>query len=113
MKRPVVIAIAVLVVLVLAGGAFWGGMNVGKAQAQNDQNAFFASRGFDPNAAGGGGNVTGAGDTAGGAGGQGGQGGARGGFRGTFGTVSKVDGNTITVTDAQGQTVTVTVSDSA
>src|SRR5437868_13772923 len=110
MKRPVVIAIAVLVVLVLAGGAFWGGMNVGKAQAQNDQNAFFASRGVDPNNAGGG-TFAGGGANAGGgnfAGGQGGQGGARG-FRGTFGTITKVDVNTITVTDNHAQTVTLTI----
>jgi hypothetical protein len=101
-------------VLAIGGAAFWGGMNVGKAQAQDAQNSFFASRGFDPNnlpaggvqpATGGGG----AGGFAGGGQGAGANGAVRA-QRGAFGTISKVDGNTLIVTDNQGGEVTVTLS---
>ena len=117
MKRSLIIVGVILAAFALAGGAFWGGMNVGQAQAnsaaQNTRN-FFASRGVDPNnatsagGAGGGGGFFGGGG--GGAGGQGGAGGARGGQRGALGTVTKVEGNTITMTDQQGRTVTVNLA---
>jgi hypothetical protein len=93
-------------------------MNVGKAQAQDQTNGFFASRGFDPNnlPAGGtaGGTGTGGAGNFFGRGGQNGQGGA-GAFanRGATGTITKVDGNTVTITDAQGQAVTVNIAASA
>src|SRR5205823_6344537 len=119
MKRSLTIVGIILAAFALAGGAFWGGMNVGQAQAnssaQNTRN-FFANRGVDPNTAGGAGGGAGtqggAGSFLGGAGGtgtgggQGGTGGARGGQRGAVGTVTKVEGNTITMTDQQGKTVT-------
>lgn len=111
MRRPAVIIIGIVIALALAGAAFWGGMSVGKAQAQNEQNNFFASRGFDPNNLPAGG-FGGAGGLAGGTGGQG-QGGARGaGARGAAGTIQKVEGNTVTIQDNQGNTVTVTITDS-
>jgi hypothetical protein len=103
--------------MALVGGAFWGGMNMGKAQAQDQQNSFFASRGFDPNnlpggANGGTGGTGGTGGAGGffGAGGQG-AGGVRG-QRGATGTIEKIDGNTITLTTAQGDTVTINITDS-
>lgn len=114
MKRSLLIVVGILAVMALVGGAFWGGMNMGKAQAQDQQNSFFASRGFDPNNLPGGANG-GAGGTGGaggffGAGGQG-AGGARG-QRGATGTIEKIDGNTITLTTLQGDTVTVNIADS-
>ena len=118
MKRSLIIVGVILAAFALAGGAFWGGMNVGQAQAnsaaQNTRN-FFASRGVDPNnatgaAGAGGGFFGGGGGGAGGQGGAGGAGGARGGQRGAVGTVTKVEGNTITMTDQQGRTVTVNLA---
>ncbi len=102
MKRTATILIGVAIALVLVGAAFWEGMNVGKAQAQSEQNAFFASRGFDPN------NLP-----AGGFGGQGRFGtGTRGAAtRGATGTIQSIEGNTITLQDPQGNTVTVTITD--
>ncbi|MFL5733398.1 MAG: hypothetical protein ACJ78Q_09360 [Chloroflexia bacterium] len=117
MKRSMTIVGVLLAAIVLVGGAFWGGMSVGKAQAQSDsaqaQADFYARRGIDPNAAGG----TGANGAIGGAGGffgggPGGTGAGRGGAgnRGAAGTITKVEGNTITMTDAQGKTVTVNIA---
>jgi hypothetical protein len=123
MKRSLIIVGLILAAFALAGGAFWGGMSVGQAQAnsaaQNTRN-FFANRGVDPNAAGGaggtgvqggggGGGFFGAGGGAGTGGGQAGAAGA-GARRGATGTVTKVDGNTITMTDQQGKTVTVNLA---
>ena len=54
MRNPFVMLVAGLVIgLIIAAGAFIGGMNMGQAQAQEQQNQFFAQRGFNPNAAGG------------------------------------------------------------
>src|SRR4051794_25620605 len=109
MRRTTVIISGLVFALALAGAAFWGGLSMGKAQAQNDQNAFFAGRGFDPNNLPAGG-FQGQGGT--GAGGQGGAG-ARGlGTRGAAGTIEKIEGDKITMTDNQGNTVTVTLGDS-
>src|SRR4051794_41668952 len=119
MKRSMVIAGVILAAFAVAGGAFWGGMSGGKAEANNDQASFLASRGFDPNNAtggtgnggtGGGFGAGGAGGFFGGGGGQGGAGRAGGAGRGAAGTVTKVEGNTITMTDAQGKTVTVNIA---
>lgn len=115
MKRTTSIIIGVVIALVLAGSAFWGGMSVGKAQARSEQNSFLAGRGFDPNsqAAGGTGGTGGTG--AGGFGGRGAAGaaGAAGGrgARGATGTIQKIEGNTITLQDNQGATTTVTLGD--
>ena len=107
MKRVLIVLGGIVFALVLAGGGFFAGINIGKAQAQDAQAAFFRQRGFDPNAAGAGGAAGGQGFFGGGAGGQG-----AGGRRGVTGTVQKVEGNTLTVTSAQGETVTVQLTDS-
>jgi hypothetical protein len=111
MKRVLIVLGGIVFALVLAGGGFFAGVNMGKAQAQDDQAAFFRQRGFDPNDAGTGGAAGGQGFFGGGQNGAaGGQGaGAR---RGVTGTVQKVEGNTLTVTSAQGETVTVQITDS-
>jgi len=113
MKRVLIVLGSIVFALVLAGGGFFAGMNVGKAQAQDAQANFFRQRGFDPNAAGTGGGAGGQGFFGGGAGGQGAPGGqGAAGRRGVTGTVQKVEGNTLTVTSAQGETVTVQITDS-
>ncbi len=120
MNRVMSIIGGIVVILILSGAAFWEGMNVGKAQAQDDQNAFFASRGINAPAADGAGGAGGAGGF--GAGGAGGAGGAAGGFggrggagglaqRGAAGTIDKIEGNVITVTTAQSQTLTINITD--
>ena len=108
MKRVMVVLGGIVLAALLIGGGFFVGMNMGKAQAQSDQNAFFASRGIAPNAAGGGFPGGGTGGFPGGGTGAGATGTRRGG--GVTGTVDKVDGNTITLTTAQGTTVTVAVT---
>lgn len=104
---------AIVFAVALAGGGFFAGVNVGKAQAQDAQTSFFRQRGFDPNAAGGTGAAGGQGFFGGGAGG--GAGGAGGGAgaarRGVAGTIEKVEGNLLTVSSAQGETVTVQLAD--
>jgi hypothetical protein len=114
MKRVLIVLGSIVFALVLAGGGFFAGVNIGKAQAQDAQTAFFRQRGFDPNAAGTGGAAGGQGffGGAGGQGGAAGQGGTAGARRGVTGTVQKVDGNTLTVTSAQGETVTVQITGS-
>jgi hypothetical protein len=104
-NKITVTIVSVVAVLLLAGGAFWGGMSVGKAQAESDQNAFFASRGFDPGQFGQ--NGTGGNGGQGGFGNRNGAGGIGG--RGANGTIQKIDGITITLQDNQGQTVTLTI----
>jgi hypothetical protein len=116
MKRVLIVLGSIVFALVLAGGGFFAGVNIGKAQAQDAQTAFFRQRGFDPNAAGTGGAAGGQGFFGGGAGGLGGGAagglGAAGARRGVTGTVQKVEGNTLTVTSAQGETVTVQITGS-
>ncbi len=111
MKRIVITLVSLVLLVVVAGAAFWAGTNVGHAQAQsqqNDVNSFLASRGADTNATGGAGTTA---DGATGAGGFGGRGGAGFANRGATGTITKIDGNTITITDNQGQTLTVNMAD--
>jgi hypothetical protein len=96
MKGVLIVLGAIVFAVVLAGGGFLAGVNIGKAQAQDAQTNFFRQRGFDPNAAGGTG-----------AGGQG-AGAAR---RGVTGTIEKVEGNLLTVSSTQGETVTVQLAD--
>jgi hypothetical protein len=114
MSRVLIIVIGVVVALALIGGSFWEGMNMGKAQAQSEQQAFFASRGGNANGTSGGGGFVG-GFGGGGAfdpNAQGGTAAGRGAAqRGATGTISKVDGTTLTVTTNQGDTVTVTITD--
>ncbi len=117
MNRIAVILGSVVVVLVLVGASFWEGMNLGKAQAQDEQNAFIAARGGGAAAAGlpadgtGGAGAFGA---AGGAGAFGGRGaGGAGGFgnRGATGTIASIAGNVITLSSNQGVTLTVNFTD--
>ncbi|HET7081549.1 MAG TPA: hypothetical protein VFM49_29325 [Chloroflexia bacterium] len=113
MRNPFVMLVVGLVIgLIIAAGAFIGGMNMGQAQAQEQQNQFFAQRGFNPNAAGGTGG-TGAGGQFGGAGAAGRAGGAgaagAAGRNATFGTIKKIDGNTITLTVPNSDDITVSL----
>lgn len=109
MNRVTSIIIGVVLAVVLVGGSFWEGMNVGKAQASDAQSSFLADRGFGSGAGTGGAGGTGGTGTAGGNGGSG-FGGGRRGQNGANGTISKVDGNTITLTTQQGDTVTVNIT---
>ncbi|MGN6758490.1 MAG: hypothetical protein ACTHMJ_19105 [Thermomicrobiales bacterium] len=113
MRNPFVMLVVGLVIgLIIAAGAFIGGMNMGQAQAQEQQNQFFAQRGFNPNGAGGtgaAGQFGGAGRT-GGTGGTGAAGAAGGaGRNATFGTIKKIDGNTITLTVPNSDDITVSL----
>lgn len=115
MNRTISIIVGVVIAALLAGGCFWEGMNVGKAQASADQSSFYSSRGF-PNGAGGtggtgtnGGNSTGTGTGGTGGTGFGGRGGGAAGANGAAGTVTAVNGDTITMTTTQGTTVTVQI----
>lgn len=113
MRNPIATFIIGLAIgLVIAGGTFFGGINMGQAQAQEQQQQFFRQRGIDPSAAGG--QFGGAGGQFGGAGGQGAGRGAFGGAAGgTIGTISKIDGNTLTLTTPNAGDVTVTVAANA
>lgn len=110
MNRATSIIIGVVLAIMLAGGSFWEGMSVGKAQAEADQSSFLAARGFGGGSGGGSGGAGGAG----GAGAQSGAGGAglggRRGQNGASGTIDKIDGNTITLTTNQAETLTVQIS---
>ena len=88
MNRVLAVLGGIVLAAGLLGGGFLAGMNMGKAQAQEEQAAFFRSRGVDP------------GDVAPGAGGA-----------GAVGTIDKIEGNTLTVTTNQGDTVTVQIAD--
>jgi hypothetical protein len=108
MRNPFVMLVAGLVIgLIIAAGAFIGGMNMGQAQAQEQQNQFFAQRGVNPNAAGGTGGAAGQFGGAGAAGRTGAAGGA--GRNATFGTIKKIDGNTITLTVPNSDDITVSL----
>ena len=111
MRNPVVTLVVGLVIgLIIAGGAYIMGMNAGQAQAQDQTAQFFRSRGADPNATGaGGGPGAGAGAFAGGGSAGRGAAGGGGGAGATIGTVSKVDGNTLTVTAPNQGDVTVSL----
>ncbi|MBF6613834.1 MAG: hypothetical protein IVW55_11970 [Chloroflexi bacterium] len=111
MKRIVITIVSLVLLVVVAGAAFWAGTNVGHAQAQaqqNDVNSFLASRGVDTSGTGGAGATGGSGTGTGAFGGRGGAGFAN---RGATGTITKIEGNVITITDSQGQTLTVNITD--
>src|SRR5579859_307085 len=107
MRNPIVTLIIGLVIgLAIAAGAFFLGINQGQAQAADQQSQFLRARGFDPNATGGAGG--GGGQFGGGAGGRGGLGAFFGGGpNGAAGTISKVDGTTLTLTVPNSPDVTV------
>ena len=111
MKIPVIFASAILFALLVAAGAFWGGMSVGKAQAQTNQNSIPGGQGPNPNNLPGGGQLggPGAGPLPGGPGGGALPGTAQG-TRGIPGTITRVEGDTLTITRDQGQVFTVNLS---
>jgi len=101
MNRTIQIIVGIVVVLVVAGASFYGGMVYGKSQAQPS----FASRreGGFPNAAGGNGQFPG--QAAQGANGRtSGQG-------GIFGQISSVGDGVLTITDNNGKETQVKVTD--
>src|SRR6476620_5063823 len=92
MRNPVLtFVIGLLLGLAVAGGTYFLGIHSGQAQAQDQASQFFQQRGVNP--AGGGG----AGAQGGGQGGFFGAGGRGGGANGATGTITKIDGNTITI----------------
>jgi hypothetical protein len=110
MRKPVILLGAVLGVLVVAGGSFFGGMAFQRYRQTSVQQQFFADRGFGtggqaPLFGSGGpqGEFVPLGD-AGGAGGQAVTG------RGANGTVGSLEGDTLQLTTAEGD-ITVTLTD--
>ncbi len=108
MRKPVILLAAVLGVLVVAGGSFFGGMAFQRYQQTNVQQQFFADRGF---AAGGQAPLFGSGVPESGfvpfgnaAGGQGAAG------RGANGTVESLEGDTLQLTTTEGE-ITVTLTE--
>jgi hypothetical protein len=110
MRKPVIFLGAVLGVLVVAGGSFFGGMAFERNRRTNVQEQFFADRGFG---AGGEAPLFGSGGpqgefvpfgNVGGAGGQAAVG------RGANGTVESLEGDTLQLTTAEGE-ITVTLTD--
>ncbi len=124
--KTVLLIIGVVVLMAASGGVgYYFGNDNGLKSATNIRAEFFANRGggqggFDPNAAAGQRNGTNNSQGSGqqrSAQGNGGQG-AQGGFASLFsgrpsanGSVKGVQGNTITVTEANGNSATVTVDD--
>ena len=95
MRNPVLtFVIGLLLGLAVAGGTYFLGINSGQAQAQDQASQFFQQRGVNPN---GGGAAGAQGAGQGGFFGAGGRGGGANGANGATGTITKVDGNTITI----------------
>jgi hypothetical protein len=111
MRKPVILVGAVLGVLVVAGGSFFGGMAFQRYRQTNVQQQFFADRGFG---AGGQAPLFGSGGPQGEFGPFGDAGGAGGGQavteRGANGTVESLEGDTLRLTTAEGE-ITVTLTD--
>lgn len=108
MSKKIWIILGGVVLLVLvAGGAFWGGMAFDQWRIASIRNSFFANRG------GGGGDGGGGGGGGGffGGGGGGGFGGGGAGGRGAFGQIKSIDGDTLTLSTPQ-NVVTVKLTDS-
>jgi hypothetical protein len=106
-RKPVAVVLAVLGVIVVAVGSFFGGMAFQRYQRANLQQQFFADRGFT-----GGGLAPFAGAPMGDAGefGDPNASGSEGPGRGAGGTVESVEGDILTLTGAQGD-VTVRLTD--
>lgn len=108
MKIGVVIAIGVVLVLAVGGGAFWAGMSYGKSQLLKSPEALLeamrnaGTMPFGQRFQGQGGQLTGTGT---------GQGGIRAPGGGVTGTIEKVEGDTIVLSTNDG-VVKVKVSDS-
>ena len=110
MRKPVILLAAVLGVVVVAGGSFFGGMAFQRYRQTNVQQQFFADRGFG---AGGQTPMLGSGGPDGGLvpfGDAGGAGGQVAGGRGANGTVESLGGDTLQLSTAEGE-ITVTLTD--
>jgi hypothetical protein len=108
MRRLLIVLGAVLVVLLVAGGSFYGGMAFQRSRQASVQEQFFAQRGFGP-----GGQAPLSGTPEGGFGSfafGNGAGGAGGEGRGASGSIESLDGNTLTLSTPQGNT-TVLLTD--
>jgi hypothetical protein len=107
MKKILMIVAAILILALVAGGSFWGGMKYQTAQAAQIQANFFNARGGqfpgDGQSPGAGQRQNGGQFPSGGPGFAGG--------RGTVGEVKSIDGNVLTLSTAQNVT-TVNLSDS-
>jgi hypothetical protein len=110
MRKPVILLGAVLGVLVVAGGSFFGGMAFQRYRQTSVQQQFFADRGFG---AGGQAPLFGSGAPQGEfvpLGDEGGAGGQAVTGRGANGTVGSLAGDTLQLTTAEGE-ITVTLTD--
>jgi hypothetical protein len=101
MRRLVVVLVAVLVVLAVVGGSFYGGMAFQRSRQANAQQQFFAERGFAP------GGFAPQGLPEGGFGETGGPAGAG---RGTSGVIESLEGDTLRLT-TDGDEVAVHLTD--
>src|SRR5689334_12818414 len=98
-KKIWIILGGVVLIALVAGGAFWGGMAFDQWRIANIRNTFFANRGG------------GGGDGGGGGGGFFGGGGGGGGFGGRgAGQIKSIDGDTLTLSTPQ-NVVTVKLTD--
>lgn len=107
MRRLVVVLVAVLVVLAVVGGSFYGGMAFQRSRQANAQQQFFAERGFAP------GGFAPQGLPEGGFGETGGPNpgaGAAGAGRGTSGVIESLEGDTLRLT-TDGDEVAVHLTD--
>jgi hypothetical protein len=94
-KRIPLVLGAVVLMLAIGGGSFYGGMLYQQTRIAAIRNSFFAGRGGDNGG-------TGGGNGGGGNGAGGGFFGAGGG-RGQFGTIKSIDGDTLTVSTPQSE----------
>ncbi|MEW6567457.1 MAG: hypothetical protein AB1449_04690 [Chloroflexota bacterium] len=101
MRKPAVIFAAVGVVLVVAGGSFYGGIAFGRTRQANVQAQFLAERGFPQGGEFGSGPVPFATPAAPG----------QAGGRGANGTIKSFDGNTVLLSTAQDVTTVLLDSD--
>lgn len=100
-RKPVIVVLAVLGVVVVAGGSFLGGMALERSRRASTQQQFFAERGFAP-----GGLAPFSDAPEGGFGAFGNPGAAvesAGLGRGAGGTVQSLEGDTLTLSGAQGE----------
>lgn len=108
MRRWAIVLVAVLVVIAVAGGSFYGGMAFQRSQQASARQQFFADRGFSPGglaplsgAPEGGFGMTGNPNLPGGAGSP---------ARGSGGIVESLEGDTLRLRGAEGE-ITVRLTD--
>ena len=102
MNRTVQIILGIIILVVVAGGSFYGGMVYGKSQVPAFPNAAFRGQGGAADFALGG-------PAAGGQGGAARQGGQGGGF--VVGQIEELGAGVLTITDTSGKQTRVAVSD--